>query len=282
MRDEAVYISGTGFERIDLNCASATVWAPNDLHASEWAYDIGNGMLTGAVREPCDIGVDIALMDLSQAARMRRVFDRDIANGTPGALVVNGYSQRACATAVKPRSLSGGAASATVTFALLEGVWRLGHVVQFAPQAQGPFESMVPYDLPCDLAPPPPNTHVEASAWFSSPMKLTVYGPCVDPAVEIGGNRYEVSANVPEGARVEVDQVSMTAVMVTATGDVLDVLADCSFGEGPGTGAYIFQPLPAGVSKAEWDGSFGFDVEWYEEEGAPPWNGYPSPSQTSL
>lgn len=282
MRDEVFYVSGTGFERVDLNCAAATVWAPNDLHASEWAYDVENGMLTGAVREPCEVDVDIAIMDLSQAARMRRVLDRDIANGTPGTLTVNGYGQRACGTALKPKSLSGGAAAAKVVFALLDGVWRLGHVVRFAPKVQGPFEPMVPYDLPCDLAPPPPNTHVEASAWFASPMRLTVYGPCVDPAVEMGGNLYEVSANVPEGARVEVDQVAMTAVMVTATGDVVDVLDKCSFGEGPGTGAYIFQPLPTGASKAEWDGSFGFDVEWYEEEGAPPWNGYPSPSQTGL
>lgn len=282
MRDEAVYISGTGFERVDLNCAAATVWAPNDLHASEWAYDIGNGMLTGAVREPCDIGVDIALMDLSQAARMRRVFDRDIANGTPGALVVNGYSQRACATAVKPRSLSGGAASATVTFALLEGVWRLGHSVEFAPPSYGPYELMVPYDLPHDLAPPPMNTYVEASAWFEAPMRLTVYGPCVSPKVEIGGNEYSVDVTLQEGARVVIDQVAMTAVMVTASGDEVNVLDKCSLGEGPGSGAYVFQPLPVGVSQAEWDGSFGFTVEWYEEEGAPPWNGYPSPSQTSL
>lgn len=43
-------------------------------------------------------------------------------------------------------------------------------------------------------------------------------------------------------------------------------------GEGAGSGSYCFEPLRPGTSTVSWDGSFGFDITHYQEEGEPPWS----------
>ena len=60
--------------------------------------------------------------------------------------------------------------------------------------------------------------------------------------------------------------------IVNADGSTADAFPQARRGVGLGGGEYIFQPLPPGRHEIEWDGSFGLDLTWFEEEGEPPWS----------
>ena len=60
--------------------------------------------------------------------------------------------------------------------------------------------------------------------------------------------------------------------IVNADGSTADAFPQARRGVGLDGGEYIFQPLPPGRHEIEWDGSFGIDLTWYEEEGEPPWS----------
>ena len=113
---------------------------------------------------------------------------------------------------------------------------------------------------------------MQASEWGESAVGLRIYGPAANPAVTIGGNTYQVMRDVGKTERIEVDSLRRTVEVVTEYGDRINVAGDAVRGKGYGSGKYIFQPLQPGESEIGADGSFAFDVIWYDEEGEPPWS----------
>ena len=101
-----------------------------------------------------------------------------------------------------------------------------------------------------------------------------MYGPCINPAFRVAGNLYEVDATVQDGGRIEIDPLASPrrVTIVNADGSTADAFPQARRGVGLDGGEYIFQPLPPGRHEIEWDGSFGIDLTWYEEEGEPPWS----------
>lgn len=274
MPDAISYESGTGFERIDLSCASAAVGSPNGLFSWEWGYDLEGRGLTGVSRVSREVDVDIALMSRSVADRLRRAADRDVSNGTPGRLVVNGAFQRCHVVGFSSREIVGGACAGRLRAALLDGVWRVERTADFSPAAvDGGKWLDLPHGAPYDLACLPRPEHVEACAWAESPVRITVFGPCTNPAVVVGGNSYQVDVSVPDGGYLVVDPLEMKVFVRDAQGNEANALDEAHRGSGYGSGEYIFQPIPPGTSEVSWDNSFSFTLGWYEEEGVPPCSG---------
>ena len=110
--------------------------------------------------------------------------------------------------------------------------------------------------------------------WGRAPLKFTIYGPAVNPAIRIDGNWYRVDLTISEGGYLVVDPLAVprAVTLVNADGSTVDAFSKARRGEGLGGGEYIFQPASAGTHEVEWDKSFGFDLTWYEEEGEPPWS----------
>lgn len=233
------YVSGTGGVEACLDCRSALAGTAAGIRGREWDYSIGYMSLSGVTRAARECSLSVAFMRLASADELRRLADRDMSEGTPGRLEVDGWSQRAYVTKAEPSSISRSHVTMSLTVVLLDGVWRKGHTEQYVPRhaAANAGDSLdLPYDLPCDLAAPSARQYIETGEWGAAPLKAVVYGPCINPAFRVAGNLYEVDATVQDG------------------------------------GEYIFQPLPPGRHEIEWDGSFGIDLTWYEEEGEPPWS----------
>lgn len=105
-----------------------------------------------------------------------------------------------------------------------------------------------------------------------SDVYLVVYGPAVNPYIIVGGNRYQVNVSVPAGGYLVADGREKTIMLTLADGTVQNVFSSGVRGSGAGGGSYIFEQIPAGTNEVTYDGSFGFDLGWYEEEGEPPWS----------
>lgn len=114
--------------------------------------------------------------------------------------------------------------------------------------------------------------NITPSVLTPSDVYLAVFGPAVNPYVIVGGNRYQVNVTVPSGGYLVVDGRDKTIQLTLADGTVQNVFSSGVRGGGAGGGSYIFERIPAGTSEVTYDGSFGFDLGWYEEEGEPPWS----------
>ncbi|WP_417757019.1 hypothetical protein [Senegalimassilia anaerobia] len=247
------------------------------MRGREWGYSIGYRSIAAATRAARECSLSVTFLDLAVADELRRLADRDVAMATPGTLAVDGWSQRAYITAADPSSISRAHMAAKLTVVLLDGVWRKGHTVAFelltAAAGDGEFLDL-PYDLPHDLGVPSTRRYVDIAGWGAAPLRFTVYGPCVNPAIRIDGNWYRVDVTVPDGGYMVVDPLATprSVTVVGPDGSVTDAFAKARRGDGLGGGEYIFQPASPGTHEVEWDRSFGFDLTWYEEEGEPPWS----------
>lgn len=271
------YISGTGAAEVCLDCRSALSGTAEGVRGREWGYSIGYRSIAAATRAARECTLSVTFLDLAVADELRRLADRDVAMATPGTLAVDGWSQRAYITAADPSSISRAHMAAKLTVVLLDGVWRKGHTVAFelltATAGDGEFLDL-PYDLPHDLGVPSTRRYVDIAGWGAAPLRFTVYGPCVNPAIRIDGNWYRVDVTVPDGGYMVVDPLATprSVTVVGPDGSVTDAFAKARRGDGLGGGEYIFQPASPGTHEVEWDRSFGFDLTWYEEEGEPPWS----------
>ena len=129
-----------------------------------------------------------------------------------------------------------------------------------------------PHNYPHDYQATSSTADVTPSVLTPSDVYLAVYGPAVNPYVIVGGNRYQVNVTVPSGGYLVVDGRDKTINLTLADGTVQNVFSSGVRGGGAGGGSYIFERVPAGTSEVTYDGSFGFDLGWYEEEGEPPWS----------
>lgn len=129
-----------------------------------------------------------------------------------------------------------------------------------------------PHDYSYDYQKTSYTGDITPSVLTPSDVHLVIYGPAVNPYVIVGGNRYQVNVTVPSGGYVVVDGRDKTIMLTLADGTVQNVFSSGVRGGGSGGGTYVFEKVPAGTSEVTYDGSFGFDLGWYEEEGEPPWN----------
>ena len=271
-----VYVSGTGRQAVELDALPVHVGTANDLRGREWDYSLRYRSITGVNRPAREVELDAWVLKRTEADRMRRIFDRDVANGTPGTFVAYGaWEQRGYVTAMDARGIYADALAQKLTVVLLDGVWRKENIAHFDPEAADPGEEYgyldYTYNYAYDYSENARPDSSTASDYVPSAVKLVIFGPVTNPVVIIGGNEYEVAVTVPSGGYLLVDGLAKTVALVTANGTVTNVFDKATRGTGEGGGSYIFQPLPVGESSVVWDRTFGFDVHYYDEEGEPPW-----------
>lgn len=269
------YVSGYDGSTVHLDAGSLHVGTAGDLRGREWSYTLGHRGIGGVVRSSREVSVELHCTDPAELDRARHIFDRDVQSGTVGELVYAGeWSTRALVVASAPSTIYMGYTAAKLTFVLMDGTWRRKHEmhVPMPSTVAGGGGLDYPHDYPYDYARPEPPKSVKASEWGESAVGLRIYGPATNPAVTIGGNTYQIMREVADTERIEVDGLHRTVELVTLYGERINVAADAVRGRGAGGGGYIFQPLPPGESPVASDGSFAFDVIWYDEEGEPPWS----------
>lgn len=275
MPSQLSYTSGTGRQTVQMDAMPVLVGSAEDMRGREWDYTLGYRGITGASRPAREVDLDTWVFDRGQADEMRRIFDRDVAMGTPGTLTVAGkWTQRAYVTAAQVRGIYGPTIAQRLTVVLLDGAWRKESMRSFLVD-EGGEESYgyldYGYDYGYDYSVPPKPDYVESASYMPSPIRLVIYGPVLNPAITIGGNLYQVNTDVPSGGYVVVDGIDRAIASVTANGTITNIFDKGVRGTGEGGGSYIFQPLPTGTSSVSWSKTFAFDLYYYDEEGEPPW-----------
>lgn len=268
-----VYVPATSATRISLS--GPLVWAQDKaagIRGREWARTIGYRSLLQANRPAREVTLT-AYASNAAADQLRRAADADVLARRAGTLVFNGeWSQRAYILQSAPKPHHGGVLM-DLTVALMDGAWWSVKTTSFAPDEGSEYEYLdYPHDYPHDYEISVSSNSIDTGLLSPSPMFLRIYGPAVNPYVVVGSNRYQLNVTVPSGGYVVVDGQEKTITLVTQDGTRTNAFASGERGGGVGGGAYIFEEVPAGYSTVSWDGSFGFDLGWYDLEGEPPWN----------
>lgn len=270
------YIPGIGGASIQLDGPVAFVGTADNLRGREWNYDLGYRDLLNANR-PARV-VDVTLWtDADTANALRRVADADVMAGKPGTFVAqNEWRQRGYILEAEPRVIHYGDLEIGLKVALLDGAWWRLESQTFYEQEDDSAQTYLdyPYDYPHDYAKRPPATNIESSVLVPSAVHLVMFGPATNPYVIVGSNKYQVNVTVPSGGYTTIDGREKTIVTTLADGTQRNDFAYGVRGSGQGGGDYVFEPVQAGVQSVTWDGTFGFDLGWYEEEGEPPWKAY--------
>lgn len=277
MPSRCYYVSSTG-ERVSLDGPGVYIGVAEQLRSREWTYTLGWRTAINTSRDAREAVVTASFPDMAQADRLRRLADADVYRSTPGRVEVDGeWTQAAYIVKSEVGKVSRGFMQADVTILLLDGVWRRRRSRQFSPKPSsggGGVGKGFPHGYPYGYG------AAESAAGYvdfgdiatPSPLRITVYGPASNPEVSIGGNVYSLLFDVPSGGYAVVDGLEATVELVTEGGDRSNRLALAERGSGEGSGRYIFQRVEPGLQQLSWDGSFGFDLEWYDEEGEPPWS----------
>lgn len=269
------YTSAVTRERHDMQCTRIVGGEPGAVRADSWDYGAGYRDLSYAARKARKETVTVAVLDLSAADALRLAADADLASMKPGTFDFDGWSQRCYIAGVEVKAVAGGAAVVELEAVLLDGVWRKKDSYEFRPGAGSGTVGIghgygygYAYGYPYSEE---TSREIEVDSIVASPFRIIVYGPAVRPSVTVGGNRYQVSTDVPDGGYLLIDSIEGTVTKVAKNGYRTNALPDAVLGGGVGSGSYIFEDIPAGTSAVSYDGSFGWDLEVYREDGAVPW-----------
>lgn len=273
----------SGGEEVELDAPGAWSGTALGLRGRAWSYELSWRGASGISRDAREAEWDVSFTDPAAADRLRRLADRDLSLGRPGRLVFDGeWSQRAYIAKSEPtEAYSSRGLRATLTALLLDGAWRREVDTDFfsARDEAGAGDWLdYPRDYPYDYGGSGVNRTVTVEGLVPAALRLEIYGPATNPRVTVTqgtwANVYAVDAEVPGGSRLVVDGSAFpkTIKLVGTYGEETDLFPKGVRGEGAGSGSYCFEPLPAGTSSVAWDGSFGFLMRHYEEEGEPPWS----------
>lgn len=273
--DKLQYIAGkTVREPINLDGPVAFVGTADGLRSRAWDYELGYRDVLSAVRPAREVELTLA-SDYATADALRRVADADVQAKKPGTLVAQGeWRQRCYILSSSPEMIHFGRMETTLNVALLDGAWWRLVRNEFMPgdgTVGGGFLDYS-YDYAYDYMRGTVTTSIEPSVLTPSAVRLVFYGPAANPYVVIGGNRYQVLTNIPAGGYVVVDGREKSITLTLADGSTQNAFAYGLRGTGEGGGEYIFEPIGSGVQSVAWNGTFGFELGWYEEEGEPPWS----------
>lgn len=121
------------------------------------------------------------------------------------------------------------------------------------------------YDYPYDYAKASAVSEIwNTGALSASDFLLTVYGPCVDPTVIIGGAPHTVYASIGEGEKLVIDSRDNTVKKITPAGTSINMFDLRSK-------VYsVFAKIPPDAV-LEWNGSFAFDCTVFVERSEPKW-----------
>lgn len=111
------------------------------------------------------------------------------------------------------------------------------------------------------------NAYVINPNFTDSNFVLRVYGPVVNPQVNIGGHPYLVNTILETGEYLEINSMNGTIVKTMMNGIKVSIFHARAKGA-----KSVFKKISAGRQEITWPGTFNFDLIVYEERSEPKWN----------
>lgn len=109
------------------------------------------------------------------------------------------------------------------------------------------------------------NINWDTDHFAPSEFLMRIYGPCVDPKVNINGHIYTVFDTLDASDYIEINSLKQTVIKHRSNGTKTNLF------DMRGVQQSVFEPIPGGVINVNWSGDFGFDITLYEKRSEPQW-----------
>ena len=184
------------------------------LRTHAWDVELAAHGIDSAALNASTVQLEAKCADLTMLDTASNLFDADIRalastgnRNKAGTITVDGWAQAALITGIEPSQDLPNPAKYALTVALLDGVWRKPADTQhFLPDDCNPASTLTtPYDYPLRLQGANARRQRHQHHGAPMPFKMVIFGPCTNPSITIGGNRYELTMTIPIGAYVTID-----------------------------------------------------------------------------
>nr|DAL83300.1 MAG TPA: tail protein [Caudoviricetes sp.] len=123
-----------------------------------------------------------------------------------------------------------------------------------------------PYDFPFDYTSQQKGISVlDNDHYADANFNMIIYGPVVDPIVNIGGYPYEVNTTVEANEYLVIDSTKNAVTRILTDETIVNEYNNRSFENS------VFRPIPPGNHNVLWSGDFGWDIVLYQERSEPKW-----------
>lgn len=121
------------------------------------------------------------------------------------------------------------------------------------------------HDYPYDYSTSGSKKEIVNDHYGACDFEMNIFGPCVNPAITIGGHLYEVITTVGEDEYLQIKSREGSVVKISKTGEQTNEFNSRN------TDYSVFEKIQPGRSDVTWDGSFGFDITLFIERSEPEW-----------
>lgn len=122
-----------------------------------------------------------------------------------------------------------------------------------------------PYDYPYDYSPNDMAVYLENTEVMPADFKLVIQGPCENPQVTIGQNKYQIMATLSSYEYIVLNSMDRTAYKVSSTGTVTNVF------ESLNRNYENFDRIPQGKHIISINGTFRMEITMYMKRSEPRW-----------
>lgn len=249
----------------------------SDLHDYEWAATTKGDRISALTRKvstrrlPVVIICDTAAKGTAARNRLLEVMEKDVLAMEPGKILIGGYYFKCFVTKSSKGSylIHKRYMALTLTLASDHPYWVKESTYSFRIGGNASSEAGAyldfSYDYPFDYASSVVADKVNNGGFVGSNFRLTIYGPCTNPAVYINSHKYQVNCDVGENEYLTIDSVTKKIYLTKNDGTI-----ENKFGV-RNKESYVFEKISAGSNAVTWEGDFGFDVTIIEERSEPKW-----------
>lgn len=276
---EVMYISSNG-KKFDLIGDKMRI-TNGGMHKYSWKKVVSAGeygdILDGFTKEACVYRVVLTLRGtlherMQMLDDLRNAFERDIVTKTPGRIYFNKYYAE-CFVVESDTYVSetrNNWSDNEIEIYCPRGVWITESTKSFttAGSTKSGYEFLdYPYDYDYDYAPDfylPEKINIDHYA--DCKFLLKIYGPAIDPEININGIERKVYVTLEEGQYLLIDVRDKTVKRILIDGTALD-----AFDNRKKAGKSIFTPMISGLNTITWNHNFGFDLTIFKERSEPEW-----------
>ena len=247
------------------------------LHDYSHSYSTNGGKITQFTDEITDWTLDIVVAGTSAEDRnnMIEAFEYDVLKMIPGKLWSGEYYLECYVTANSKDQwwFDEGYMHASITVTAEKPKWVREFYKVFGEERDEDSTGIdYAHDWSFDYASNVLVKTAKNTSIVSAPFRMTVYGPTTKTvSIIIGSNTYEVSRKLTDGQQLVIDSRLKTITLKEGNGAESNVFSERSGEQVLGSGSYIFEPIPAGVSYVTWDGDYRFELVVYDERSEPRW-----------
>lgn len=279
-----VYYMNSKNEKIELSGWPLMIQEPEKLFSHKWSYkakseEKNGGKIERFYKNVTEKSATISVFAESKAdyektmKRFSEACELDIIENSPGKLYINDLYMKCFIfesdyseyeedfyTVEKEISIVSG-----FPFWIKETSYVFRTDVSL-PSTGGKKNLDFPYDFKCDFSSSMVGRTINNTGIAPANFEITIYGACLNPYINIGGETYRVYASLDTGEYLKINSITKKIYKVKVNGEVVNQFNLRDRDPQP-----YFRKISPGINAVTWSGAYGVDVTLFEERSEPEW-----------